>query len=90
MCAAGYRGPVRIEVGGGAVFERTEDEVMASVFALSSAAPHLFGQRLADFKAELRTLLREASPSGRFAERAREVALDVWRSAARDGRRDLI
>jgi SAM-dependent methyltransferase len=77
--AAGFSGPRRLEVGGGRVHERSEDDVVASVYSLSSAAPHLFGERLADFEAELRSLLRGVSPEGRFAERAREVELVVWR-----------
>ena len=52
---------------------------MAAVFSLSSAAPHLFGARQADFEADLRALLRRASPAGRFSEQMREVALDIWR-----------
>ena len=79
MRAAGFSGPRRLEVGGGRVHARSEDDVVASVYSLSSAAPHLFGERLADFEAELRALLRRASPQGRFAERAREVELVVWR-----------
>jgi SAM-dependent methyltransferase len=76
---AGFRGPERIEVGGGAIVSRTEDEVVASVFSLSSAAPHLFGDRAGAFEQELRGLLRQASPAGQFSERMREIALEVWR-----------
>lgn len=79
LAAAGFGGPRRLEVGGGHVFERSEDEVVASVFSLSSAAPHLFGERLDEFELELRELLRRASPEGRFAERAREVGVSIWR-----------
>jgi SAM-dependent methyltransferase len=79
MREAGFQGPARTKVGGGTVWDRSEDEVVASVFSLSSAAPHLFGERLRSFEDELRAMLRAASPSGRFCERAREVALDVWR-----------
>jgi SAM-dependent methyltransferase len=79
MWTAGYHGPQRVEVGGGAIVERTADEVVASVFSLSSSAPHLFGSRLATFEADLRSLLRQASPSGRFAERTREIMLSIWR-----------
>jgi SAM-dependent methyltransferase len=77
--AAGFRGPGRIEVGGGEIVNRTEDEVVASVFSLSSAAPHLFGDRVGAFEQELRGLLRQVSPGGRFAERMGEIAVDVWR-----------
>jgi precorrin-6B methylase 2 len=79
MREAGFQGPARTQVGGGTIWDRTEDEVVASVFSLSSAAPHLFGDRLRSFEDELRALLRAASPSGRFCERAREIALDLWR-----------
>ena len=77
MLAAGFSGPVRLGVAG-RVHERSEDEVVASVFSLSSAAPHLFGDRLAEFEAELRLLLRDRSPAGRFAEQARDVELVIW------------
>jgi hypothetical protein len=39
----------------------------------------LFGARVADFERDLRRLLRRTSPTGRFAERTRDIALDVWR-----------
>lgn len=80
MLATGFTASATLEVGGGRVLERSEDEVVASVFSLSSAAPHLFGDRLAAFEAELRELLRATSPEGRFAERTREIALVIWRS----------
>ena len=76
--AAGFLGPRELEVGGGRVFERSEDDVVASVYSLSSAAPHLFGERLGDFEADLRSVLRRTSPEGRFSERARAVALEIW------------
>ncbi|MGI5152610.1 class I SAM-dependent methyltransferase [Plantactinospora sp. CA-294935] len=79
MRAAGYRGPRRLTVGGGIVRERTEDEVVAAVFSLSYAAPHLFAGRRPEFERDLRRLLRTAAPAGRFAERAREVELVLWR-----------
>jgi hypothetical protein len=55
------------------------DEVVSSVFSLSSAAPHLFGDRLGEFERELRELLDAAALDGRFGERMREIALMVWR-----------
>jgi hypothetical protein len=76
--AAGLDGPRRVDVGGGEVHARSEDDVVASVFSLSSAAPHLFGQRLGEFEAELRSLLREAVPGGWFTERAGDVRLSIW------------
>ncbi|MDQ7903946.1 class I SAM-dependent methyltransferase [Phytohabitans sp. ZYX-F-186] len=79
MLAAGYTGPERLPVVGGTVHERSADQVVASVFSLSWSAPHLFGERLAEFERDLRSVLRSASPSGWFAERAGDVALVVWR-----------
>jgi hypothetical protein len=75
---AGFAGPRRIVVPRGEVFLRSEDQIVASVFSLSSAAPHLFGDRLGDFERDLRGLLRSVSPAGRFAEKAREIELSIW------------
>ena len=79
MRSAGYAGPERVDVGGGEVVERSTDEVIAAVFSLSSAAPHLFGDRLADFERDLRSLIDRTSPPGRFCEVTREVTLSIWR-----------
>jgi SAM-dependent methyltransferase len=76
--AAGFRGRTRIEVPGRVVV-RSADEVVASVFSLSSAAPHLFGDRVSEFEAALRGLLREVSADGRFSEQMRAITADVWR-----------
>lgn len=76
---AGYRGPRRLEIVRGEVVERSADEVAAAVFSLSSSAPHLFGDRLAEFDDDLRSLLRSASPAGVFAERLRDVGVVIWR-----------
>jgi hypothetical protein len=77
LVAAGFSGPRRVSVPGH-VHERSEDEVVASVFSLSWAAPHLFDDRIAEFETDLRQLLRRTSPDGRFAERARAVELVIW------------
>lgn len=79
MRQAGFTGPTRIEVDGGLVVDRGIDEIVSAVFSLSSSAPHLFADQLPTFEADLRRLLSEASPSGRFAERRREIAVVVWR-----------
>jgi hypothetical protein len=76
---AGFAGPVRFELDTAEVVLRSEDEIVAATFSLSSAAPHLFGTRRSSFEADLRALLRRASPSGYFAERTRDIALDIWR-----------
>jgi SAM-dependent methyltransferase len=79
MLAAGFVGPRRREVGGGRVLERSEDDVVASVYSRSSSTPHLLGSRREEFERELRELLRRTAPNGRFSERAREIELVVWR-----------
>lgn len=45
---------------------RDIDGVIAGYLSMSFAAPHLFGTRLDDFIAELRALLEERAPTGRF------------------------
>jgi hypothetical protein len=60
--AAGFSGPQRIEVPG-QIVERTSDQIVAGVFSLSSATPHLFGERHEAFEADLRRLLGDANPS---------------------------
>ncbi|MGW4485016.1 hypothetical protein ACWEOE_14385 [Amycolatopsis sp. NPDC004368] len=76
--AAGFTGPERIAVPGPAVV-RDIDDVVATVFSLSSSARHLSGARRTAFEAGLRALLAVASPSGKFGEQMRELAIDVWR-----------
>lgn len=75
--AAGFHGPRRFEVPG-RVVTKDADAVVAAVFSLSSAAPHLFGDRREAFEADLRQLLHEANPAGVFTERLREIAVDLW------------
>lgn len=79
MLAAGFRGPERVELPGGEVRVRSVDDVVASVFSLSFASPHLFGERLPEFETDLRALLEPASANGLFAERMRGAAFDIWR-----------
>jgi SAM-dependent methyltransferase len=78
MPAAGFVGPERVEVDAGGVVTRTPDEIVASVYSLSYAAPGRFGARRAAFEAELRGLLREPA----YSERRRDIALEIWRTPA--------
>jgi SAM-dependent methyltransferase len=78
--AAGFKGPEIVSVPGGDVFERSQDQVVASVLSLSSAAPHLFGDRLPEFTDDLRRLLRSASPSAVFSEQLQDMRLFLWRA----------
>ncbi len=75
---AGFTGPTRLEVPGWVV-DRDADEVVASVFSMSYAAPHLFGERVGQFEHQLRSMLDKASPTGQFSEEMREVAVELWR-----------
>ncbi len=45
---------------------RDVDGVLAGYLSTSFAAPHLFGDRLGEFEADVRALLTERSPSGLF------------------------
>jgi SAM-dependent methyltransferase len=76
---AGFTGPTRIELDTARVVTRSADEIVAATFSLSGSTPHLFGADIARFEADLRALLDDASPDGRFSERTRPIALDVWR-----------
>ena len=76
--AAGFAGPTRITIDWGEAFVRSEDEIVASVFSLSSATPHLFGARMGAFEQDLRSLLRSASATGEYWERAADVGLTIW------------
>ncbi|MFE5093812.1 class I SAM-dependent methyltransferase [Streptomyces sp. NPDC056638] len=75
---AGFTGPQRHVVPGGQPLERTRDDIVAWTFSMSYSAPHLFGSRRDDFEADLRRLLGEASPSGRFSERRPSTEVFVW------------
>jgi len=79
MRAAGFLGPTRVEVADERVVPRTVDEIMSSVFSLSTSTPHLLGDRLGAFEADLRDILDTAADGGLFAERMRGTSLVIWR-----------
>lgn len=64
------------------VLERTADDVVARVFSTSSTAPHLFGDRREDYETDMRQILAQASPSGRFSVRLPDNILRIWRLPA--------
>ena len=66
------------------IFTRSTNEIVASVYSLSYAAPHLFADQSESFEADLRDLLAAASPTGVFRERARDIELVIWRKPAPD------
>lgn len=79
MSAAGYADPTRVQVPRGEIFTRSSDEIVASVYSLSYAAPHLFADQRESFETDLRDILAAASPTGVFRERARDIELVIWR-----------
>jgi SAM-dependent methyltransferase len=76
--AAGFDGPVEIDVPRHEAFSRSEDDIVASVYSLSYASPERFGDRREAFEAELRALLRGRT----FTERPRGIGLLVYRRPA--------
>lgn len=77
--AAGFETPVTTRVTGRQLLERTVDDLVAQVFSLSSSAPHLFGDQLADFEDDLRGCLTAASDGGLFSEQLPDLALVLYR-----------
>jgi len=80
--AAGYDPPTRIIVPAGPPLPRDPDDIVAWAWSRSGSAPHLFGDRLGAFEADLRLLLRAAAPDGRFAEQPPDTEIVIWRSPA--------
>lgn len=79
FAAAGFVGPERVGVADGRVLARSVDDLVAATFSNSASAPHLFGESLARFEADLRELLARSSPSGLFSVRLPENELKIWR-----------
>lgn len=77
--AAGFTGPKRHHIPGAGPLRRTIDDLVAWVYSLSSSAPHLFGDRLGAFEADLRHLLHESSPTGIFSEQPPDTEVFIWR-----------
>jgi SAM-dependent methyltransferase len=78
---AGFRLTAEVAIAASPLRYRGEDEIVASVFSLSYAAPGHFGSRLADFERDLRDLLRRTSPDRQFCEQPRDIRINVWRPA---------
>ena len=78
---AGFAGPELVVVPDGRTIVRSADDLVAETFSLSSTAPHLFGRQAAQFEADLRRVLAEASPGGAFAVRLPDNELKIWRAA---------
>jgi SAM-dependent methyltransferase len=80
---AGFLPADRVTVPDQRAVERTIDDVVAGVFSSSSTVPHLFGDRREDFERDMRKILAQASPSGRFSVRLPDNILRIWRLPAR-------
>jgi hypothetical protein len=76
---AGYGNCERLVVPAGQVIDRSADDVVAWTFSRSDSAPHLFGDRLADFERDLRALLSATAPDGRLAEHLPATEIKIWR-----------
>jgi SAM-dependent methyltransferase len=79
LSSAGFLDDGEVIIPGGDVLERDENQVVAAVFSLSTSSPHLFGDRVDAFEADLRAVLRRAAPDGRFWEATRPVSLRFWK-----------
>jgi SAM-dependent methyltransferase len=79
FAAAGFAAPDVVAVPDRRLLERTFDDLVAERLASSGTAPHLFGERLAEFERELREILAAATPSGRFSVRLPDNMLFVYR-----------
>ncbi|MDQ1520682.1 MAG: hypothetical protein QOI55_1755, partial [Actinomycetota bacterium] len=79
--AAGFAGPEVVVVPDGRTIVRSSDDLVAETFSMSSTAPHLLGDRLSEFEADVRRVLAEASPDGTFSLRLPDNELKIWRVA---------
>jgi SAM-dependent methyltransferase len=79
LARAGFGAFARYVVPAGQPVERSADDIVARVFSMSHSAPHLFADRLPDFERDLRSLLRDASSGGRFAEILPATEIMTWR-----------
>jgi SAM-dependent methyltransferase len=77
ISAAGFADYRRVVVPAGQTVIRDVDDMVAWTLSLSGSAPHLFGDRLEPFVADLRDLLVKAG--GEFAERIPSTDLQIWR-----------
>ncbi|KLL10640.1 MULTISPECIES: class I SAM-dependent methyltransferase [Protofrankia] len=87
LAGAGFENVQRHVVPAGQVVRRGADDIVAWVFSRSDSAPHLFGDGRDDFERDLRTVLRQTSPDGRFAERLPATEIMIWRRPDGERRR---
>jgi SAM-dependent methyltransferase len=68
LTAAGFAPVEWLTVSGDGDVSRTASEVASWCFAQAGSAPHLFGERLGQFEADLQAVLMRASPTAEFTE----------------------
>jgi SAM-dependent methyltransferase len=71
----GFRNRRELDIERDETIERSVDDIVSSVFSLSYAAPHRFGEHAGAFESELRALLRSGGP---YYERPRFITLTIW------------
>jgi ubiquinone/menaquinone biosynthesis C-methylase UbiE len=76
---AGFLAPEVLSIPGGTLVTRTIDDIVAKVFSQADYAPHLFGDRLEHFEADLRAMLSDTTPEGHFTEREPDCEVTAWR-----------
>lgn len=76
---AGFMPAETVTVPDQRAIERNVDDIVATVFSTSSSAPHLFGDRQQDYEQDMREILAQASPSGRFSLCLPDNLLRIWR-----------
>jgi SAM-dependent methyltransferase len=84
---AGFLPAKTVTVPDQRTIERTADDIVARVFSSSSTVPLLFGERREDYETDMREILAQASPSGRFSVRLPDNILRIWRLPALSGNR---
>jgi ubiquinone/menaquinone biosynthesis C-methylase UbiE len=77
--AAGFRPMDVVTVPDGRVLERSVDDLIAQHLSSSSTAPHLFGDRVDEFVADVRGALLAANLSGTFTVTLPDNELRIWR-----------
>ncbi|MEP6757873.1 MAG: class I SAM-dependent methyltransferase [Actinomycetota bacterium] len=78
LMQAGFARPRTLTAADDRVITRSVDDVIASVYAVSRSAPHLFGDQLDRFEGDLRALLSKASPDGLFSEQTAENKIRIF------------
>ncbi len=77
--AAGFAPEELVVVPDERILDRSANDVVAWVLSTSSTAPHLFAERLDAFVIDLRALLLDVSPEGRFSVPLSDNRLRVYR-----------